>query len=153
MLHPPFAALSQSDAVRATFVVLCADPSSAAPFRRRSLEFVANWSAPHRRKIECSISIDCVVRQNCQSGIDIDMIQVIRRDRSQFDCLSVSFGYTIDQFILGVPLGSTKTSYVPPRSHVARVRERASSWIPLFKTLIGSRGRGKSKGKLANDQK
>ncbi|KAA0067339.1 hypothetical protein E5676_scaffold1704G00280 [Cucumis melo var. makuwa] len=36
--------------------------------------------------------------------------------------------YTTDQFVLGVPLGSPKTSYVPPGSHVARVRERASSW-------------------------
>ncbi|KAA0032615.1 hypothetical protein E6C27_scaffold658G00010 [Cucumis melo var. makuwa] len=53
------------------------------------------------------------------------MIRVIRRDRSQ---PSVSSGYTTDQFILSVPLGSPKTSYVPPRSHVARVRERASSW-------------------------
>ncbi|TYK24242.1 putative Retrotransposon protein [Cucumis melo var. makuwa] len=66
------------------------------------------------------------VRRDRQSSIDIDMIRVIRRDCSQSDCLSVSSGYTTDQFILGVPLGSSKTSYVP--SHVARVRERASSW-------------------------
>ncbi|KAA0055929.1 hypothetical protein E6C27_scaffold319G00490 [Cucumis melo var. makuwa] len=71
------------------------------------------------------------VRQNRQSGIDIDMIQVIRWDRSQPDCLSVSSGCTTDQFVRGVPLGSPKTSYVPPGSHVARVRERVSSWIPL----------------------
>ncbi|TYK29819.1 hypothetical protein E5676_scaffold208G00460 [Cucumis melo var. makuwa] len=44
------------------------------------------------------------------------------------DFLSVSFGYTTDQFVLGVPLGSSKTSCVPPGSHVARVRERANSW-------------------------
>ncbi|KAA0050006.1 hypothetical protein E6C27_scaffold13G001880 [Cucumis melo var. makuwa] len=81
------------------------------------------------------------------------MIRVIRRDRSQPDCLSVSSGYTTDQFVLGVPLGSLKTSYVPLGSHVPRVWERASSWVPLFKTLIGSRGRGKSNGKLTNDQK
>ncbi|KAA0048508.1 hypothetical protein E5676_scaffold600G001180 [Cucumis melo var. makuwa] len=58
------------------------------------------------------------------------MIRVIRRDRSQPDCLSVSSGYTTDQFVLGVPLGSPKTSYVPPGPHVARVRvwKRASSW-------------------------
>ncbi|KAA0045458.1 hypothetical protein E5676_scaffold2460G00130 [Cucumis melo var. makuwa] len=56
------------------------------------------------------------------------MIRVIRRDHSQLDRLSVSFGYTTDQFVLGVPLGSSKTSYVPPGSHVARVHERASSW-------------------------
>ncbi|KAA0067017.1 uncharacterized protein E5676_scaffold14G00160 [Cucumis melo var. makuwa] len=51
----------------------------------------------------------------------VDMIQVIRQDCSQPDCLSVSSGYTTDQFVLGVLLGSSKTSYVPPRSHVARV--------------------------------
>ncbi|KAA0048213.1 hypothetical protein E5676_scaffold265G001900 [Cucumis melo var. makuwa] len=56
------------------------------------------------------------------------MIRVIRRDHSQPDCLSVSFGYTTDQFVLGVPLGSPKTSYVPLGSHVALVRERASFW-------------------------
>ncbi|KAA0035798.1 hypothetical protein E6C27_scaffold403G00850 [Cucumis melo var. makuwa] len=56
------------------------------------------------------------------------MIRVIRRDRLQPDCLSVSFGYTTDQFVLGVPLGSSKPSYVPPGSHVARVRERVNSW-------------------------
>ncbi|TYK11703.1 hypothetical protein E5676_scaffold304G00120 [Cucumis melo var. makuwa] len=49
----------------------------------------------------------------------------------QLDCLSVSFGYTTDQIFLGISLGSPKTSYVPPGSHVARVREHASSWIPL----------------------
>ncbi|TYK11093.1 hypothetical protein E5676_scaffold73G00850 [Cucumis melo var. makuwa] len=69
-----------------------------------------------------------LVRRDRQSGIDIDMIRVIRRDRSQPDCLSVSSRYTTDQFILGVPLGSLKTSYVPSRSHVVRVREHASSW-------------------------
>ncbi|TYK00242.1 hypothetical protein E5676_scaffold2199G00020 [Cucumis melo var. makuwa] len=59
------------------------------------------------------------------------MIRVIRRDRSQPDCLSVSSGYTTDQFVLGVPLGSLKTSYVPLGSHVARVWERASSWAEV----------------------
>ncbi|KAA0064301.1 hypothetical protein E5676_scaffold264G00420 [Cucumis melo var. makuwa] len=57
------------------------------------------------------------------------MIRVIRRDHSQPDCLSVSFGYTKDQIVLGVPLGSPKTRYVPMGSHVARVRKRASSWV------------------------
>ncbi|KAA0049565.1 hypothetical protein E5676_scaffold94G00310 [Cucumis melo var. makuwa] len=64
------------------------------------------------------------------------MIRVIRRDRSQPDCLNVSSGYTTDQFVLGVLFGSPKTSYVPPGSHVARVQERASSWVPLFRTLM-----------------
>ncbi|KAA0049661.1 hypothetical protein E5676_scaffold5066G00130 [Cucumis melo var. makuwa] len=59
------------------------------------------------------------------------MIRVIRRDRSQSDCLSVSSGYTTDQFVLGVPLGSPKTNYVPLGSHVARVRKRASSWVKV----------------------
>ncbi|KAA0032153.1 hypothetical protein E5676_scaffold186G00430 [Cucumis melo var. makuwa] len=80
----------------------------------------------------------------------MDMIRVIRQDRSQPDCLSVSSGYTTDQFVLGVPLESPKTSYVPPGSHVARVRERGSSWVPLFRTLMGSNGKGR--GKLASDR-
>ncbi|KAA0043433.1 gag protease polyprotein [Cucumis melo var. makuwa] len=69
---------------------------------------------------------DWVIRRDRQFGIDIDMIRVIRRDCSQPGCLSVSSGYTTNQFILGVPLGSSKTSYIP--SYVARVRERVSSW-------------------------
>ncbi|KAA0035205.1 hypothetical protein E5676_scaffold991G00350 [Cucumis melo var. makuwa] len=76
------------------------------------------------------------------------MVRVIRRDRSQPDCLSVFSGYTTDQFVLGVPLGSPKTSYVPLGSHVPRVRKRASSWVPLYRTLMGSKGRGK----LASDR-
>ncbi|KAA0033495.1 hypothetical protein E5676_scaffold260G00260 [Cucumis melo var. makuwa] len=59
------------------------------------------------------------------------MIRVIRRDRSQPDCLSVFFEYTTDQFVLGVPLGSPKTSYVSLGSHIVRVRERASSWAKV----------------------
>ncbi|TYK09416.1 hypothetical protein E5676_scaffold504G00510 [Cucumis melo var. makuwa] len=55
------------------------------------------------------------------------MIRVIRRDHSQPECLSVSFRYTKDQFVLGAPLDSPKTRYVPMRSQIARVRERASS--------------------------
>ncbi|KAA0054601.1 hypothetical protein E5676_scaffold22G00380 [Cucumis melo var. makuwa] len=77
------------------------------------------------------------------------MIRVIRRDHSQSDCLSVSFGYTKDQIVLGVSLGSPKTRYVPTGLQIARVRERASSWVPLFRTLIGSEGKGR--GKLASD--
>ncbi|TYK23335.1 hypothetical protein E5676_scaffold142G003960 [Cucumis melo var. makuwa] len=57
-----------------------------------------------------------------------DMIRVVRWNSSQPDCLSVSSGYTTDQIVLGISLGSPKTSYVPPGSHVARVRERASFW-------------------------
>ncbi|KAA0052851.1 hypothetical protein E5676_scaffold675G00500 [Cucumis melo var. makuwa] len=78
------------------------------------------------------------------------MIRVIRRNRSQPDCHSVSSGYTTDQFVLGAPLGSLKISYVPSGSHVARVRERANSWVPLFRTLMGSEGKGR--GKLAKDR-
>ncbi|TYK01693.1 hypothetical protein E5676_scaffold775G00150 [Cucumis melo var. makuwa] len=69
------------------------------------------------------------------------MIRVIRRDCSQPDRLSVSSMYATDQFVLGVPLGHRRPDFVPTRSHVARVRERAS------------RGRGKGKGKLVSDQK
>ncbi|KAA0049950.1 ty3-gypsy retrotransposon protein [Cucumis melo var. makuwa] len=36
---------------------------------------------------------------------------------------------------------------------IARVRGRASSEVPRFRTLIGSKGRRKGKGKLASDQK
>ncbi|TYK28675.1 hypothetical protein E5676_scaffold165G00460 [Cucumis melo var. makuwa] len=78
------------------------------------------------------------------------MIRMIRRDHSQPDCLSVFFGYTKDQIVLGIPLDSPKTRYVPTGSHVARVRERASSWVPLFRTLMGSNGKGR--GKLASDR-
>ncbi|KAA0057709.1 hypothetical protein E5676_scaffold970G00510 [Cucumis melo var. makuwa] len=56
------------------------------------------------------------------------MIRVIRRDHSQPDFLSVSFGYTKDQIVLGVPLGSPKTRYVPTEPQIARVREHVSSW-------------------------
>ncbi|KAA0032687.1 hypothetical protein E5676_scaffold156G00150 [Cucumis melo var. makuwa] len=51
--------------------------------------------------------------------MDIDMIRVIRRDHSQLDCLSVFFGYTKDQIVLGVPLGSPKTKYVSTGSQIA----------------------------------
>ncbi|KAA0050685.1 gag/pol protein [Cucumis melo var. makuwa] len=73
-------------------------------------------------------AVRAAFRRYRQSGIDIDMIRVIRQDRSQPNCLIVSSEYTTDQFVLGVPLGSPKASYVPSRSHVARVRKRASSW-------------------------
>ncbi|TYK23817.1 hypothetical protein E5676_scaffold162G00150 [Cucumis melo var. makuwa] len=39
------------------------------------------------------------------------MIRVIRRDRSQPDYLSVSSEYATDQFVLGVPLVSSKTRF------------------------------------------
>ncbi|TYJ97948.1 ty3-gypsy retrotransposon protein [Cucumis melo var. makuwa] len=51
---------------------------------------------------------DCVVRRDCQSDIDIDMIRVIRRDRSQPDCLNVSSGYATDKFVLGRGRGKGK---------------------------------------------
>ncbi|KAA0066985.1 gag/pol protein [Cucumis melo var. makuwa] len=50
---------------------------------------------------------------------------------SQPDCLSVSSGYATDQFVLGVPLGHRRPDFVPTGSHVARVRERVSSWERL----------------------
>ncbi|KAA0064153.1 pol protein [Cucumis melo var. makuwa] len=61
--------------------------------------------------------------------------QISRYDSSdstgslQPDCLSVSFGYATDQFVLGVPLGHRRPDFVPMGAHVARVRERASYWI------------------------
>ncbi|TYJ96188.1 hypothetical protein E5676_scaffold261G00160 [Cucumis melo var. makuwa] len=57
------------------------------------------------------------------------------------DCLSVSSRYTTDQFVLGVPLGLPKTSYVPPGSHVARVEERARK-IPPRRGAHRGGGRG-----------
>ncbi|KAA0039210.1 hypothetical protein E5676_scaffold607G00490 [Cucumis melo var. makuwa] len=45
------------------------------------------------------------------------------------DCLSTSFWYATDQFVLGVPLGHRRPDFVPTGSHVARVRKRASSWV------------------------
>ncbi|KAA0039477.1 hypothetical protein E5676_scaffold892G00040 [Cucumis melo var. makuwa] len=45
------------------------------------------------------------------------------------DCLSVSSGYATYQLVLGVPLGHRRLDFVSTRSHVARVRERASSWV------------------------
>ncbi|KAA0035224.1 hypothetical protein E5676_scaffold991G00650 [Cucumis melo var. makuwa] len=72
--------------------------------------------------------MDCVVRRDHQSGIDIDidMIRVIRQDHSHPDCLSVSFGYTKNQIVLVIPLGSPKTRFVPTGSKIACVWERAS---------------------------
>ncbi|KAA0043077.1 hypothetical protein E5676_scaffold267G00310 [Cucumis melo var. makuwa] len=72
------------------------------------------------------------------------MIRVIRRYRSQPDCLSVSSGYATDQFVLSVPLGSLKT--------------RLCSYGITCCTCLGTcqflgRGRGKGKGKLASEQK
>ncbi|KAA0034778.1 gag protease polyprotein [Cucumis melo var. makuwa] len=43
-----------------------------------------------------------------------------------------------------------RPDFVPTGAHVARVRERGSSWVPLFGTLMGSEGKGR--GKLANDK-
>ncbi|KAA0055427.1 uncharacterized protein E5676_scaffold1428G00070 [Cucumis melo var. makuwa] len=78
------------------------------------------------------------------------MIRVIRRDHSQSDCLSVFFGYTKDQIVLGVPLGSPKIRYVPTGSQIVCVQERASSGILLYRTLMGSEGKGR--GKMASDR-
>ncbi|KAA0065587.1 ty3-gypsy retrotransposon protein [Cucumis melo var. makuwa] len=85
-----------------------------------------------------------------QSSMDIDMIRVIRRDprspivlvlpRVHYRPVEAEVGAKAswratksdrDQFVLGVPLGSPKTSYVPSESHVARVRERVSSWVKV----------------------
>ncbi|KAA0032710.1 aluminum-activated malate transporter 9 [Cucumis melo var. makuwa] len=78
------------------------------------------------------------------------MIRVIRRDCLQPDCLSVSSGYTTNQFVLGVPLGSPKTSYVPPGSHVARFGNVPVLGYHFCMILMGSKGKGR--GKLASDR-
>lgn len=53
------------------------------------------------------------------------------------DCLSIFSGYTKEQFILGVPLGSSKTRDIPTGSQIARVREYASLGVTIYRTLIG----------------
>uniref|UniRef100_A0A9I9E538 Uncharacterized protein n=1 Tax=Cucumis melo TaxID=3656 RepID=A0A9I9E538_CUCME len=80
--------------------------SSSSPnrFSRRS------YPNPDTRAASAAAIHDCAIRRDRQFGIDIDMIQVVRRDRSQPDCLSVSSGYITNQIVLGVPLGSPKTS-------------------------------------------
>ncbi|TYK17960.1 Retrovirus-related Pol polyprotein from transposon TNT 1-94 [Cucumis melo var. makuwa] len=55
-----------------------------------------------------------------------------------------------DQYVLGAPSGCRRPDSVPTGAHVARVRERASSWVPLFRTLMGSNGKGR--GELASDR-
>ena len=57
---------------------------------------------------------------------------MIRRGHSQLDCLSVSFGYAKDQFVLGVPLGSLKTRYVSTEPQIVRVRECVSLGVLLL---------------------
>ncbi|KAA0054639.1 hypothetical protein E6C27_scaffold24G004460 [Cucumis melo var. makuwa] len=86
----------------------------------------------------------CGVLRDRQFDIDIDMIRVIRRDRSQPDCLSISSGYATDQFVLGVPLDSPKTRFC----------SYGITCCTCSKTcqFLG-RGRGKGKGMLASDQK
>ncbi|KAA0041538.1 hypothetical protein E5676_scaffold205G002000 [Cucumis melo var. makuwa] len=66
------------------------------------------------------------------------------------DCLSVSSGFATDQYGLGAPSGRQRPDFVPTGAHVARVRKLVSSWVPLFRTLMGSEGKGR--GKLASDK-
>ncbi|KAA0046192.1 hypothetical protein E5676_scaffold688G00120 [Cucumis melo var. makuwa] len=56
----------------------------------------------------------------------------------------------LDQYVLCAPLGCRRPDSVPTGAHVARVRERVSSWVPLFRILMGSEGKGR--GKLASDK-
>ncbi|TYK01240.1 hypothetical protein E5676_scaffold49G00220 [Cucumis melo var. makuwa] len=48
---------------------------------------------------------------------------------SQPDCLSVSFGFATDQYVLGAPSGHRRPDSIPIGAHVARVWERASYWV------------------------
>ncbi|TYK17934.1 hypothetical protein E5676_scaffold306G002310 [Cucumis melo var. makuwa] len=50
---------------------------------------------------------------------------------SQPDCLSVSSGFATDQYVLGAPSGRRRPDSVSTGAHVARVRERASYWVPF----------------------
>uniref|UniRef100_A0A9I9EAS8 Uncharacterized protein n=1 Tax=Cucumis melo TaxID=3656 RepID=A0A9I9EAS8_CUCME len=98
-----------SRAARALFCELRLESTRAKPHaRHRCLEGVRDSTTKPASGIKRSH--DYAVRQDHQFDIDIDMIRVIQQDRSQPDCLSVSSGYTTDQFVLGVPLGSLKTS-------------------------------------------
>ncbi|KAA0053317.1 uncharacterized protein E6C27_scaffold102G001370 [Cucumis melo var. makuwa] len=76
------------------------------------------------------------------------MIRVIRRDRSQPDCLSVSSGYTTDQFVLGVPLGSLKTRFVPTGSQITSYGITNCTCSGTCQFL----DEGKGRGKLASDR-
>ncbi|KAA0048218.1 hypothetical protein E5676_scaffold265G001840 [Cucumis melo var. makuwa] len=76
-------------------------------------------------------------RRRCWESVTLRLglvEQISRHDSSdltgssQPDYLSISSGYAIDQFVLGVPLGHRSSDFVPTGSHVARVRERTSSW-------------------------
>ncbi|KAA0039203.1 hypothetical protein E5676_scaffold607G00400 [Cucumis melo var. makuwa] len=53
-------------------------------------------------------------------------------------CLSISPGYTKDQFVLDVPLGSPKTRDVPTGSQITRVREHASLGVEVEVRAKGS---------------
>ncbi|KAA0037288.1 hypothetical protein E6C27_scaffold68G00240 [Cucumis melo var. makuwa] len=45
------------------------------------------------------------------------------------DCLSVSSGFAIGQYVLSAPSGHRRPDSVPTEAHVARVRERTSYWV------------------------
>ncbi|KAA0039094.1 hypothetical protein E5676_scaffold2047G00140 [Cucumis melo var. makuwa] len=70
------------------------------------------------------------------------MIMSDSMGHSQPDCLSVSFGYTTDQLIPGVPLGHRRLDMFL-RDHRLHV----------FGNVPVQGGRGKRKGKLATDKK
>ncbi|KAA0033343.1 hypothetical protein E6C27_scaffold845G001660 [Cucumis melo var. makuwa] len=64
--------------------------------------------------------------------------------------MGVLWDHHLYQYVLGAPPGHRRPDFVPTRAHVARVRERASFWVPLFKTLMESEGKGREK--LASDK-
>ncbi|KAA0053576.1 hypothetical protein E5676_scaffold522G00960 [Cucumis melo var. makuwa] len=63
---------------------------------------------------------------------------------SQPDCLSVSFGFATDQYVLGAPPGHRRPDFHSYGSTCCTCSGTCQ--------LLG-RGRGKGKGKLAGDQK
>ncbi|KAA0041174.1 hypothetical protein E6C27_scaffold128G001110 [Cucumis melo var. makuwa] len=101
---------------------------------RQPAPVLCTWSSSRNFDLRTSLLgkrdlADCVVRRDRQSGMDIDIDSSDSTGSSQPDCLSVSFGYATDQFVLGVPLGHRRSDFVPTGAHVARVRERARAEV------------------------
>ncbi|KAA0057153.1 ABC transporter B family member 19-like [Cucumis melo var. makuwa] len=109
---------------RQRLVAIHHQSSSTASFCRRPSEIAATRATPH------------IVGRPSTSFLRTELDPRLHSSLRQPPACSLAF---------------TRDQLVTTGSQVARVRERASSGVPLFRTLIGSKGRGKSKDKLAND--